>query len=238
MRGWDFTIPLDPQSTVPIFVQIARTIVDDVRRGRLRPGDILPGTRALARTLGVHRNTVISAYGELTAEGWIASERGRGTFVSKTLPDPRPRRFTSTTGENGADASHPFELGAGVTVPQCPSCVPAVYNLAGWPDLRLVPTRPLARAWRRSIERHGRRALSYGGPDGHPRLRTALTAMLRDTRGLTIDPSRLLITRGTQGALAVIAHAILRPGDVVAVEDPGYRRAWQVFSLTGARVIP
>jgi GntR family transcriptional regulator/MocR family aminotransferase len=238
MRGWDFAIPVDPKATVPIFTQIARAIAGDVRRGRLHSGDILPGTRALARTLGVHRNTVIAAYSELTAEGWITTERGRGTFISKTLPDPRPRRFASTTGGDGVETSEAFELGAGVTVAQCPSGLPAVYNLGGWPDLRLVPTKPLARAWRRSIERQGRRALSYGGPDGHPRLRTALAAMLRDSRGLAVDPSRLLITRGTQGALTVIAHAILRPGDVVAVEDPGYRRAWQVLSLTGARVIP
>ena len=238
MRGWDFAIPLDPEATAPIFTQIARAIACDIRRGRLHPGDILPGTRALARTLGVHRNTVIAAYGELTAEGWITTERGRGTFVSKTSPDPRPRRFASTSAADAVETSHAFELGPGVTVAPCPSGVPAVYNLAGWPDLRLVPTRPLARAWRRSIERQGRRALSYAGPDGHPRLRAALASMLRDTRGLAVDPSRLLVTRGTQGALAIIAHTLLRPGDLVAVEDPGYRRAWQVLSLTGALVIP
>jgi GntR family transcriptional regulator/MocR family aminotransferase len=238
MRGWDFTIPLDPQATVPIFAQIARTIAGDVRRGRLHPGDVLPGTRALARTLRVHRNTVLAAYGELTAEGWITTERGRGTFISKTLPEPRPRRFASTTGADRVETSDAFDLGAGVTVAQCPSGSQAVYNLTGWPDLRLVPTRTLARAWRRSIERQGRRALSYSAPDGHPRLRAALASMLSATRGLAVDASHVLVTRGTQGALTVIAHALLRPGDVVAAENPGYRRAWQVLSLTGARVVP
>src|SRR5262245_55597423 len=237
MRGWDFTIPLDPQSTVPVFVQIARTIAGDVRRGRLRPGDVLPGTRALARTLGVHRNTVIAAYSELTAEGWITSERGRGTFISKTLPDPQPRRFASISVAT-VEPPIAFELGEGVTVPQCPSGLPAPYNLAGWPDLRLVPTRLLARAWRRSVERRGPQTLSYAGAEGHPRFRAALASMLSATRGVAVDASRVLVTRGTQGALTVIAHALLRPGDVVAVENPGYRRAWQVLSLTGARVIP
>jgi GntR family transcriptional regulator / MocR family aminotransferase len=237
MRGWDFTIPLDPQATVPIFVQIARALAGDIRRGRVHPGDFLPGTRALARTLNVHRNTVIAAYGELAAEGWITTERGRGTFVSRNLPDPRPRRFASTkvSGEEPLDG---FDLGASVVVPICPSGLPADYNLAGWPDLRLVPTKPLARAWRRSVERHGRQTLAYSGPEGHPRLRAALASMLSATRGIALDISRVLITRGTQGALTVIAHALLRPGDVVAVEDPGYRRAWQVLSLTGARMIP
>src|SRR5215813_3366692 len=62
--------------------------------------------------------------------------------------------------------------------------------------------------------------------------------MLSATRGIAVDASRVLVTRGTQGALTVIAHGLLRPGDVVAVENPGYRRAWQVLSMTGARVIP
>jgi GntR family transcriptional regulator / MocR family aminotransferase len=238
MRGWDFTIPLDPQASVPIFAQIARTIAGDVRRGRLHPGDVLPGTRALARTLGVHRNTVIAAYNELTAEGWITTEHGRGTFISKTLPDPPPRRFVSTASAAPIDTMDAFDLGAGVTVDRCSSGLQAPYNLTGWPDLRLIPTRPLARAWRRSIERQGRRALTYGTPEGHPHLRAALASMLSATRGLAVDASRVLVTRGAQGALTVIAHALLGAGDVVAVENPGYQRAWQVFSMTGARVVP
>jgi GntR family transcriptional regulator / MocR family aminotransferase len=239
MRGWDFPVSIDPQATVPIFMQIARAVSGDIRRGRLRPGDVMPGTRTLARTLGVHRNTVIAAYGELVAEGWITTENGRGTFVSKTLPDPRPRRFAAAAEAGVTDGPAAFELGPGVVVERCFfTSQPAAYNLTGWPDLRLVPTKALARAWRRAIERRGRQALAYGPPEGHPRLRAALAGMLSATRGLVIDESRLLITRGTQGALAVIAHALLKPGDVVAVENPGYRRSWQVLSLTGARLVP
>jgi GntR family transcriptional regulator / MocR family aminotransferase len=238
MRGWDFPVSIDPETPVPIFVQIARAVSGDIRRGRLRPGDVMPGTRTLARTLGVHRNTVIAAYGELVAEGWITTENGRGTFVAKTLPDPRPRRFSAASDASVADSSVAFSLGPGVVADRCPTGLPMAYNLTGWPDLRLVPTKALARAWRRSIERRSRDVLAYGPPEGHPRLRAALARMLSATRGLVIDEPRLLITRGTQGALAVIAHALLRPGDVVAVENPGYRRGWQVLSLTGARLLP
>lgn len=238
MRGWDFPVPLEPNATAPMFVQIARAVAADIRRGRLRPGDLVPSSRVLARTLGVHRNTVIAAYEELTAEGWITTENGRGTFVSKRLPDPRPRPFAPVSPAAIVDRFDAFELGAGMTVDRCPSGQSATYNLAGWPDLRLVPAKALARAWRRSIEHRSRSVLSYGPAEGHPRLRAALACMLGATRGLAIDESRLLITRGTQGALAVIAHGLLRPGDVVAVENPGYRRAWQMFSLTGARLIP
>ncbi|HEX2344627.1 MAG TPA: PLP-dependent aminotransferase family protein, partial [Vicinamibacterales bacterium] len=237
MLGWDFPVSIDPQTSVPIFVQIAGAVSGDIRRGRLRPGDVMPGTRTLARTLGVHRNTVIAAYAELVAEGWITTENGRGTFVAKTLPDPRPRRFTAVP-ETGADSSVAFELGPGIVVARCSTSLLVAYNLTGLPDLRLVPTKALARAWRRSIERRSREVLAYGPPEGHPRLRAALAGMLSATRGLVIDESRLLITRGTQGGFAVIAHGLLRPGDVVAIEDPGYRRGRQMMSLAGARVVP
>src|SRR5262245_6183615 len=236
MRGWNFSLSIDQRTSVPIFTQIAQTIAGDIRRGRLRPGDVMPGTRTLARTLGVHRNTVIAAYAELSAEGWITTESGRGTFVSKTLPDPRPRRFAAIG--HPADTADAFELGPSVDVAWCGSPSDHVYNLNGWPDARLVPVKALARAWRRSIERRSHHVLSYGNNAGHPRLRAALASMLSATRGLAVDESRVLVTRGTQGALAAIAHALLRPGDFVAVENPGYRRAWQMMSLTGARIVP
>jgi GntR family transcriptional regulator/MocR family aminotransferase len=238
MRGWDFSVHIDPQATVPIFAQIARAIASDIGRGRLRPGAVMPGTRTLARTLGVNRNTVIAAYDELTAEGWITTENGRGTFVSRTLPDPRPRRFAAVAHPDVGANADAFDLGPGIVAERCPSGLSAAYNLAGWPDLRLVPAKALARAWRRSIERRARQVLSYGPPGGHPRLRAALASMLSATRGLAIDESHLLVTRGTQGALAVIAHGLIRPGDVVAIENPGYPRARQVLSLTGATLIP
>src|SRR5262245_54243727 len=237
MRGWHVTVSIDPRSGVPIFTQIAHAVAGDIRRGRLRPGDVMPGTRTLAQTLGVHRNTVIAAYAELLAEGWITTERGRGTFVSQTLPDPRPRRFAAPVfpADEGADA---FELGPDADVTFCTPDRDHLYNLTGWPDSRLVPIKALARAWRRAVERRTSQVLSYGDNAGHPRLRAALAHMLSATRGLVVDQSRVLVTRGTQGAIATIAHGLFRPGDVVAVENPGYRRAWQMMSLTGARLVP
>src|SRR5262245_10008688 len=169
MRGWNFTVSIDPRTSVPIFTQIAHAIAGDIRRGRLRPGDVMPGTRTLARTLGVHRNTVIAAYAELSAEGWITTESGRGTFVSNTLPDPRPRRFAAPARpvDDTADA---FDLGPAMEVEFCTPDRDHLYNLTGWPDSRLVPTKALARAWRRAIERRASHVLSYGDNAGHPRL--------------------------------------------------------------------
>src|SRR5438874_9853223 len=108
MRGWQVALDLRGESEQPIFIRLARAISDDVRRGRLKPGDALPGSRSLARALGVHRNTVLAAYAELTAEGWITTEAAARTLVSHALPDveaPSRRRAP-------AAAALGFELAA------------------------------------------------------------------------------------------------------------------------------
>ena len=71
MPRWEFPVPVDRASDVPVYIQISRSLAEDIRRGRLRPGDRLPGSRALAVGLAVNRNTVVAAYRELEAEGWI-----------------------------------------------------------------------------------------------------------------------------------------------------------------------
>ena len=95
MARWEVSFTLERRRGVPLFQQIARAITADIRRGRLRPGDGLPGTRTLARALGVQRLTVVAAFEDLVAEGWIVNRPARGAFVSTDLPDPKPRRFTS-----------------------------------------------------------------------------------------------------------------------------------------------
>src|SRR5262245_3193619 len=95
MARWDVSFVVERRAGVPLFQQIARAIASDIRRGRLRPGDALPGTRTLARALGVQRLTVAAAFDDLAAEGWIVAQPARGTFVSRDLPDPVPRRFAN-----------------------------------------------------------------------------------------------------------------------------------------------
>ncbi len=213
--------------------QIARGISDHVRAGRLRPGERLPGTRVLSRVLHVHRNTVAAAYAELRAEGWIASAPGRGTFVSAEIPAALPRRTRAPAAAGGPG----YELPPGPTPPPTRAASRDLIDLEGGiPDLRLVPVAELARAYRRALRRPG--ILGYADPRGQLRLRAAIGAMLRSTRGLDPDPERLLVTRGAQLAIAIAARALVRPGDVVAVEELGYRAAWEAFRAAGARLVP
>jgi GntR family transcriptional regulator / MocR family aminotransferase len=242
MPRWSFAVPLEPSGGAPLFRQIARAVVEDIERGRLRPGDRLPGTRHLARSLRLNRNTVVAAYSELRAEGWTTAATASGTFVSRVLPDRKPRAFVRGAAVPGAAE-------VGFDVPPVPSGAPAATDraalphgtlalLAGSPDVRIVPVEALARAYRSAIRAPGRRALAYGDPRGHPRLRSALAAMLSATRGLAAVPESVLVTRGSQMALGLIARALVRPGDVVAVEELGYRPAFDVFRLAGARLLP
>src|SRR5438067_4515448 len=156
---WELNIDLAAtgREEQPIFLRLARAISDDVKRGRLRPGDALPGSRTLARALGVHRNTVLAAYAELVAEGWIASEPAAGTFVSRALPDVEPRRFARAAAPRRAlPGKVGFELAPRANSGErreLPS--DALIMSGGVPDVRLLPTAPLARAYRRALRLRG-----------------------------------------------------------------------------------
>jgi len=224
----------------PVFVRIARGIADDVRRGRLRPGEALPGTRALAESIGVNRNTVVAAYGELVAEGWAVTRAGGGTFVAASLPQRRPRPFAATVRPASVASSAGFAVRDDAAPELRPVVPPGVLFMAGGvPDVRLVPVRLLSRAFRRAVmARNAGEALGYGDVRGDARLRAAVADLVRETRGIPARAGDVLITRGSQMALYLIARAVIPAGAAVAVEDIGYRPAWDVFQRAGVRALP
>ena len=240
MAGWSFPLELDVTADEPLFLQITRSIADEIRRGRLRPGARLPGTRTLAQTLSVHRNTVVSAYDELLSEGWIEASEARGTFVSTALPDvappPMARRLSGREGVPG----HPgFDLRPGPDRADLAKAPPGALVMSiGVPDVRLLPTAALARSYRRALRGEPLSVLGYSDPEGHPRLRAALAVMLSAARGLAIGPEEIVVTQGSQMALDLVARTILEPGDAVAVEAFGYSPAWEALRSRGARLVP
>ncbi len=248
MTDWTFALDLETgQETGPVFLRIARVLADDIRRGRLRAGDELPGSRTLATSLGVHRNTVLAAYRELLAEGWIESAPARGMFVSSRLPDVAPRRFSAKAPRPGAVSSRAgFDVPEREAVPNLgpPPPVVQVGRAApmtlggGVPDVRLVPAGELSRAIRRVLRRHAEVMLSYGPPEGPAVLRRALASMLSATRGIAATENDVLVTRGSQMGIDLASRALLDPGDVVAVEALGYRPAWAALRAAGAALVP
>jgi len=226
-------------ATLPAFLAIARSIAEDARSGRLAPGTRLPGSRELAASLGVHRNTVIAAYRELSAEGFLSTEQGRGTFIATALPEVKPRRWISAQASGpklAARPAFPFEAPpAARTFQAVPKGTIALFG--GIPDTRSLPRDALARAYRRAL-RDDPHLLDYGDPRGEPRLRASLAEMLRASRGLSVTADDVVVTRGSQMALDLLGRALVRPGDVVAVESLGYSPAWRALGQPGTRVLP
>lgn len=226
------TVPfaLAGDSATPLFLRIARAVITDIERGRLKAGAKMPGTRTLAADLCVHRKTVVAAYEELVLQGWITTRPSRGAIVALDLqvPDRSARPVPAARPETPSAVGGPSE-----TVER-----PRLAFSDGTPDPRLLPRGELARAFRRAL---GSAAFlapgGYGDPRGGPRLRAALAEWLAATRGLAIGADDILITRGSQMALFLAARAVADAGGAIAVEDPGYPLAWTAFRAAGARVV-
>ena len=239
-RNWEFVIDFQEGGPLPPFLQIARALVGEIQRGRLRPGVRLPGSRRMAATLGVHRNTVLAALAELISEGWIETAPGRGTFVTRAIPERRGRAFSKKLGVRAHMPNRvAFSLPDAPVASRRPLLPRGTLDLSNAaPDVRLIPARAIGRAYRRVLSLRAAEVLPYGDPDGHPALRTALASMLASTRGLSVTAQDVLITRGSQMALALAARTLIRPGDCVAVEHLGHRPAWEAFRAAGATLVP
>lgn len=227
MRPWTFPVSLSLESSKPLFLQISQAISDDIQRGRLKPGAELPGSRTLAQNLGVHRNTILAAFRELMAEGWIES-LGRTTRVVPDLPVTAPKL--------AHNADRPgFSL---IPPPPAWTAWPTAGELAfgGMPDLSMFPSRDLGQALRRALRQDA--LLDYGDVRGDDLLREGLAALLSEMRGLASSPDQILVTAGSQMALYLITRVLISPGDRVIVENPGYPSAWATFSDAGASVVP
>ncbi|MET0283882.1 MAG: PLP-dependent aminotransferase family protein [Polyangiales bacterium] len=231
-----YVVSVEAEPETPLYVAIARAIAGDIARNRLRHGERLPGERTLAASLGVNRNTVHAALQELVAQGWLEPQPARGMFVRAPSPAERPRPFARGLELRAEVPARPgFEL-----EPRAPVIEPAegLQLTGGVPDPRLFPHAIYTRAYRRVLARRGAQLLDYGGPYGEASLRRGLAEMLSRQRGLAARAQDVMITRGSQQAIWLAAHALLRPGDRIGVEQYGYPPAWRAFRATGAELVP
>ncbi|SDC63309.1 GntR family transcriptional regulator / MocR family aminotransferase [Actinokineospora iranica] len=216
-------VTLDRRSATPLAVQLAEELRTAAADGRLRSGDRLPSTRALAAQLKVSRTVTAAAYEQLHAEGWIAGKHGSGTYVTTAppgSPTARPRRAKPAAEDEAAVDLRPGSPWAGGI------------DRSAW-----------RRAWRGAAEaapmlRHQRAGL--------PAYRAVVAEHLLRHRGLRVraefdesgEGESVLATGGTTAAVAELAATVLRQGDTVAVEDPGYQRAVETMRAAGLRVVP
>jgi GntR family transcriptional regulator / MocR family aminotransferase len=230
----------------PIYQQIYRALRGAILSGALPPHTRLSSTRSLAHETGVSRNTVVIAYEQLLAEGYIVGQLGSGTFVAPEIPDVAHTVVERTRVANAADDASAYDCSAYATrARMAPSPVmrpprPAIrYDFRyGLPDLEAFPFD----IWRKLLARHIRATaagpLMYGAPEGSLRLREVITGYLRRARGVQCDPDQVLIVNGSQQALDLIARTLIDPDDVVVIENPNYLGAREVFLAAGARLAP
>jgi GntR family transcriptional regulator/MocR family aminotransferase len=232
-------VTINKQSAVPVYLQITNSIINNIRRGILKPESALPSSRALALALGVHRKTVVAAYDELYAQSWTDVYPRKGIFVAKNLPDIKPRTLSKNAEVNTFAAETNFEVRDYVSFPGFFVPEPEnnlVFN-DGFPDTRLAPIELLVREYRRfGNYRFTSKYLMYGSEQGSENLRNELAKFLSETRGLQVSPENIMITKGVQMALYLVAQVLLSKGDTVIAADPGYPGANQVFEHSGAQM--
>jgi GntR family transcriptional regulator / MocR family aminotransferase len=209
-----------------IYGQIRDAILD----GRLRAGEALPSSRALASRLEVSRNTVVEAFERLRAEGFLDTRVGSGTFVRDGIAVRAP----STRDRSPLQPRVVWdEIPAGGDL----SATSARYDFRpGIPDARHFPFP----AWRSRLARQFRPnrvgSGAHIGPAGHAALREAIARRISLSRGVSATAQDVFVTSGSQQALDLLARTLLEPGEAVAVEDPGYPLTWRALQAYGCRV--
>ena len=223
----------------PIYQQLAEWFRRAIAEGRLRPGQRVPSTRALAGELGVSRLPVLGAYEQLHAEGYLESFTGAGTCVAAAIPHEgagapqrRPPRAAIATAPS-APRRVAARVAAMAAPPQSWLESQGVFRV-GVPALAHFPHG----VWSRLLSRHARHvgadALVYGDTMGHAPLREAIAEYLATVRAAHAGAAQILITSGAQHGLQICAHALLDPGDRAWVEEPGYPGAHQALGTVGA----
>ncbi|WP_394846050.1 PLP-dependent aminotransferase family protein [Pendulispora brunnea] len=212
---------------------LARALYEQIRQaiaeGRIRPGDRLPPSRELAKQLAISRFTVTTAYGYLVAEGFLEGASAAGTRV--TLPARRSQLQRVTP---------PLLRGRHAPASPAPPNEPAAMQMElGVPDAESFPyTEFRTQTWRamRELRTHG--GTQYGDAAGEPSLRRAIATWIHRSRGVRAAPEEVVVTAGAQQAFDLVLSALARPGDTVAVEDPGYPPFRQLAELRGVKVVP
>ncbi len=237
----ELALSLDYQSLTPLYRQVYDELRGAILTGRLSPGERVPSSRSLSRSLSVSRTTVTQGYEQLLSEGYLETRSGSGTFVCVQLPDAMlqtdevslqtPVPPTSLNLSRYAQRmKHPFNLK--------PEPIAEISFRYGRPSIEQFPIA----LWRKLLSRHcteARQWLDYAlDVQGDVELRTAIAHYLARARAVQCDASQIVITNGTQQALDLILRVLMEPGEVITIEDPGYLSARKVFLSHGVNLLP
>lgn len=211
------TLETDNQ-TVPLYQQLADAIDEKITAGILKEGTMLPSTRKLAEQLHISRKTVVSAIEILMIKGKVVSKDRVGLLVTH----PTTSKNTSLNNKRQEETQVP---------PQ------TIIVNDGFPDTQLLPFHEFSRSYRKLFNRAAQwHNLGYNNPMGYPKLRNYIAEILGKNRELSVESDELCIVRGAQMALFLIANAVLERGNHMAMENPGYHKAYETFTKAGMQV--
>ncbi len=235
------TISLNRSTQAPLYLQLYRELREAIETGRLQPKARLPSSRSLAEDLGLSRKTVVDAFEQLTAEGYLESSVGSGTYVSGALPQPmlglemrklnpgnQPVAFRSLSRR-----SRKIE----VLSPFFPPVKPLPFR-HGLPALDAFPLKLWSQLAGKRLRTLPTDLLGYGDPKGYRPLREAIAGYLGTSRAVRCEPDQVVVVAGSQQAIYLTALVLLAKDDSVWIEDPGYLGARGALQIAGARLIP
>ncbi len=211
----------------PIYRQLYWRYRDAIAAGKLRPGDRVPSVRSLASELNLSRGTVELAYQMLTSEGYFLARGPAGTVISPRLEN---------MGESGSVATSQL-LAMAPPRPLVMVSEPQPFQL-GLPALDAFPRKTWVRLAGRNLRTFDTVAMNYPDSMGYEPLRRAIAAYLGISRGISCTHEQVFVTAGYRGALGLICHTLLQPGDTGWYEDPGYIFARQFLERVGMRLAP
>lgn len=227
-------VPLDRQSTIPLYKQIEEFFRDGIRTGNFPADTRLPATRQLASDLGVNRITIENAYAGLEADGLIMSRVGSGTFVLEqinlAIPSERDISLPWPLWQHeikDIEVVENMPLTAGE--PAASQNGKIIDFTSGIGDFQNFPIEEFRKVLQKVLRRDGISALGYGDQRGYAPLRKTIAQVLA-SQGLRTSAENILITAGSQQAITLVAQLLLKPGDIILVERPTYSGALNIFS--------
>lgn len=240
MFPYDRIILIDKKNKIPVYRQVAVSITNAIRNGILKAGTHLPGSRELAKNLGIHRKTVIAAYEELNAQDWIVIIPRKHVAVSEHIPLLKPHNWNqsdpSASYKNSFDL--PFRIVEKTAISKDTISATDILIDDGHPDVGLSPIENLLKTYRSLTSRkHAVKDAHIGTAQGTLKLREELAGYLSETRGLNLIPDNLLITHGAQMSIYLSSQLLLDNSTTIVIAKPNYPIANKAFEETGTTII-
>ncbi len=238
-------IDLNPELSTPLYRQLYDKLRDAILTRQLMGGTRLPSTRVLAAELNISRNTVMTAFEQLLAEGYLTGKVGAGTYVAHVLPEDllyangyAAKIVTHTPTAKGRRLSERSTAFLNARLTTASNLEAPIPFRPGTPAYAEFPFEIWARLTQQQLQNPGPNLLGYAEPAGYQPLREAIAGYLWALRGVRCEAAQVIIVAGSQQALDLAARVLLDSGDTACIEDPGYLGARNALQSAGAHLWP